>query len=231
MRLSQIAPSYSFLYRKSGTSTGGGEEIVRGGEVSNDRNGEDNNNDQAAPYYISYDGTFYDKHYRVANPPQAAELKNSELLRTCPQPADYKTYKDYESDLRFWKEHVKNLLASDHVRLPHVMGLYLFRPMTAQEAKAHKKEPTPESEAKEKSEPSEKDPWESQLVPEEPNPDNYNSYDEYKSALSRWATVCSRIPTLPPHASQISAEQLLERCTNVMQSSLPKGTKLYLKKP
>lgn len=41
-----------------------------------------------------------------ANPTQAIELKNSELLRSRPQPANYETYEEYLIDLIYWKDQV-----------------------------------------------------------------------------------------------------------------------------
>jgi hypothetical protein len=66
MQLSQIASSYSFLYRKSG-GTSGDDVRIRGepqralSSISVDR-GEDS---QVEPYYTNYDGSFYDKHFKV----------------------------------------------------------------------------------------------------------------------------------------------------------------------
>ncbi|GAM16961.1 hypothetical protein SAMD00019534_001360 [Acytostelium subglobosum LB1] len=47
------------------------------------------------------------------------------------------------------------------------------------------------------------DPWDSHLYPQEPTPDDFNSYEEYNEALLRWASVCVQLPYFPPHASQL----------------------------
>lgn len=129
--------------------------------------------------------TFFE--FNSSNPSQSIELKNSELLRSCPQPADYTSYKDYESALLFWKSQVTNLLATNHVRLPHSLGLNLFRPGEVFLNRKYTKSsyvyfifilfPILQEGEGEDEEVRGKDPWETQLVPEEPNPENYNSYE------------------------------------------------------
>lgn len=84
MRLSQIASSYSFLYRKSGTNTGDGLLSTSENRDDNNKNEKtdintnnfiSNNNIRSTPqisepkleqgpYYLNHDGNFYDKHYR-----------------------------------------------------------------------------------------------------------------------------------------------------------------------
>ncbi|EGG24743.1 hypothetical protein DFA_02987 [Cavenderia fasciculata] len=47
------------------------------------------------------------------------------------------------------------------------------------------------------------EPWDSHLYPVEPQPADYNTYEEYEEALTRWASVSAQLPFLPPHASQL----------------------------
>jgi hypothetical protein len=46
--------------------------------------------------------------------------------------------------------------------------------------------------------------WDAVLVPQEPDPYFYDSYEEYEAAMKRWALLVSeQLPVLPPHASQL----------------------------
>ncbi len=50
----------------------------------------------------------------------------------------------------------------------------------------------------------EKDPWDAVLVPEEPDPSYYDTYEDYEAAMKRWALLLSNeLPIIPPHASQL----------------------------
>ncbi|EGG17533.1 armadillo-like helical domain-containing protein [Cavenderia fasciculata] len=49
-----------------------------------------------------------------------------------------------------------------------------------------------------------KDPWEAQLILQEPVPEFYNSFEEYEFAMRNWAIeVIIKTPVLPPHANQL----------------------------
>ncbi|KAJ6229255.1 sca1 complex scaffold protein scaa [Anaeramoeba flamelloides] len=49
---------------------------------------------------------------------------------------------------------------------------------------------------------SENEPWNNKLIPEEPNPNNYKTFQEYEKALRRWSKiVLSSFKKIPPHAS------------------------------
>ncbi|KAJ3446191.1 sca1 complex scaffold protein scaa [Anaeramoeba flamelloides] len=49
---------------------------------------------------------------------------------------------------------------------------------------------------------SENEPWNNKLIPEEPNPNNYKTFQEYEKALWRWSKiVLSSFKKIPPHAS------------------------------
>ncbi|EGC30806.1 hypothetical protein DICPUDRAFT_4465, partial [Dictyostelium purpureum] len=47
------------------------------------------------------------------------------------------------------------------------------------------------------------EPWDSLLIPQEPQPIDYNTFEEYDEALMRWASVCSQLPIFSPHSSQL----------------------------
>ncbi|KAL6045759.1 U3 small nucleolar ribonucleoprotein MPP10 [Balamuthia mandrillaris] len=54
----------------------------------------------------------------------------------------------------------------------------------------------------------ENDPWDAVLVPPEPEPEEYDTFEEYEHALQRWARLCNAtLPVIPPHATQL--EQLI----------------------
>ena len=44
--------------------------------------------------------------------------------------------------------------------------------------------------------------WESQLVPLEPKPEFYNTFEEYETAMLRWSLVALDITFVPPHPAQ-----------------------------
>jgi hypothetical protein len=44
--------------------------------------------------------------------------------------------------------------------------------------------------------------WDAQLLPIEPKPEFYETFEEYEEAMLRWSLVCYGLPTLPPHAAQ-----------------------------
>ncbi|KAJ6239699.1 sca1 complex scaffold protein scaa [Anaeramoeba flamelloides] len=52
---------------------------------------------------------------------------------------------------------------------------------------------------------TDKEHWSNSLVPEEPNPINYKTFEEYESALHRWSQiVMNTLPTIPPHANDFN---------------------------
>lgn len=53
----------------------------------------------------------------------------------------------------------------------------------------------------------EKDSWDSFLVPEEPDPSYYDSFEQYEEAMLRWSILCSKswsYSSFPCHANQFS---------------------------
>lgn len=47
------------------------------------------------------------------------------------------------------------------------------------------------------------DPWDSVMVPQMPYPLDYDTFVDYEEALLRWTLLCSSLPFLPPHATQL----------------------------
>jgi len=47
------------------------------------------------------------------------------------------------------------------------------------------------------------EPWTTQLVPKEPNPYYYTTYDDYAIAMERWVALCNNTIIIPPHATQL----------------------------
>mmetsp|Transcript_2683 Transcript_2683/g.9497 ORF Transcript_2683/g.9497 Transcript_2683/m.9497 type:complete len:1111 (+) Transcript_2683:108-3440(+) len=55
------------------------------------------------------------------------------------------------------------------------------------------------------------DPWGSVLLPPEPQPSAYATFEEYEQALQNWACLCScSLPMLPPHPAQLESIILLQ---------------------
>ncbi|PRP79025.1 hypothetical protein PROFUN_13186 [Planoprotostelium fungivorum] len=46
-------------------------------------------------------------------------------------------------------------------------------------------------------------PWDSSLLPTEPDPSIYNTFEEYEYAMQNWARICCEVSVVPPHASQL----------------------------
>lgn len=54
----------------------------------------------------------------------------------------------------------------------------------------------------------ERDPWDANLLPPEPQPEFYKTFEEFEEALLRWAEACNAsLSYIPPHAAQL--EQLI----------------------
>ncbi|KYQ93311.1 hypothetical protein DLAC_05978 [Tieghemostelium lacteum] len=47
------------------------------------------------------------------------------------------------------------------------------------------------------------EPWDALVVPQEPQPMDYDTFEDYDEALCRWASICSQLPIFPPHATQL----------------------------
>ncbi|EFA78486.1 hypothetical protein PPL_09138 [Heterostelium album PN500] len=64
------------------------------------------------------------------------------------------------------------------------------------------------------------DPWDTHLYPEEPEPADYDTFEEYNEALLRWASVCVTSPFFPPHPAQlkdlIPIQSITERSSNLV---------------
>jgi hypothetical protein len=50
----------------------------------------------------------------------------------------------------------------------------------------------------------EEDPWNVQLVPVEPDPNDFDSFSDFEAAFKRWATTVSQLRFIAPNAKQLS---------------------------
>jgi hypothetical protein len=136
-----------------------------------------------------------------------------ELYQTCPNPYSYETFDEYEQAMLRYSADVQNRLG--YLQLPVIMGRHYYRPYV------HNidKEDDPTNKLKKSatikrsvmgsgSESSYgalldmDDTWEAQLVPMEPKPEFYDTFEEYEKAMQRWCIACMGLPLLPPHPAQ-----------------------------
>jgi len=174
------------------------------------------------PAYIGGDGTFYTVDYipitsTSSATPDAGDVFDVSSLEkgvsklhslpnavaSFPQPEYYSTYEEFEAAVCAWKESVKQAVGP--ARLPHTVGRALSRPnadgalnrnglLEAGEADDGNGRLMPLSE----------DPWDAVLVPPEPDPMFYESYDQYELAMERWHSECvKRMPYIVPNVSQM----------------------------
>lgn len=51
-----------------------------------------------------------------------------------------------------------------------------------------------------------KDPWETNLVPQEPNPSHFANEQDYREAMTNWASLTiKKMIFLPPHPAQLTS--------------------------
>jgi hypothetical protein len=48
-----------------------------------------------------------------------------------------------------------------------------------------------------------RDPWDAQLVPIEPDPEDFDTFEEFEAAMRRWGNLVSQIEVIPMHATQL----------------------------
>ena len=60
------------------------------------------------------------------------------------------------------------------------------------------------------------------LIPEEPFPDYYDTYDEYKEAVENWTRICERIKEIPEHPKALAEKVVdLEKVENCEGTPVP----------
>eukprot|EP01133_Synstelium_polycarpum_P009160 gene9160-10749_t len=71
------------------------------------------------------------------------------------------------------------------------------------------------------------EPWDSYLYPQEPQPADYDTFDDYNDALIRWASLCASQPFFPPHAAQlkelIPIQAIAEHHSNNLETAVLPG--------
>jgi len=236
--MTRLQTSYSFLYRKDegGSSSPPSQESpsspsrenIQAGifDVRQTNDKKDKKDGTGEPYFLNYDCSIYDKNYKLYSQLSFFQKNDLDVIQAIPLPQKFETYQEYEQALLNWHHKVEYILHQYNLQLPRVMGLHHSRPLTKEELQEYDQKHIGRPRV------LEKDPWESQLIPDEPDPELYTTYEEYRTALSRWAILCSKLPAgmVPPHASQIAEADLLQCANSVLKSSLPPGTKLYLRK-
>lgn len=50
---------------------------------------------------------------------------------------------------------------------------------------------------------SARDPWDAQLIPSEPNPQDFDTFEAFENAMRRWAFLVSQTDVIPMHAHQL----------------------------
>jgi hypothetical protein len=215
---------------------------------------EDNPTRHSYPAYMGASGTLFDLNYLpVAKvpvdpatvPADAADVYDVAALAKAqpkpetaaqayaagfPEPAQYKSYEEFERALIAWKERVEAELGM--AALPTVLGRHYARPKvagaggsTGSTGSKHAESSSYADgmikvaadggggEAAEGEKAVEKwllplthDPWEAALVAPEPDPHFYEDIEQYENAMLRWALECCRnTPRMLPHASQLQS--------------------------
>lgn len=138
-----------------------------------------------------------------------------ELYQTPPSAHSFQSFEEYEEALVQWANDVQRKLG--YLQLPRIMGRHYYRPYVAshgQTNQAASMGALSEEQASVVTNMDADETWESNLVPLEPKPEFYATYEEYEKALIRWSVICYRfvdlanfnffssLPFLPPHPAQ-----------------------------
>jgi hypothetical protein len=136
-----------------------------------------------------------------------------ELYQTCPNPYSYETFDEYEQAMLKWSTDVQNRLG--YLQLPVIMGRHYYRPYVQsidkdddaqknnlKKSMTIKRSVMTTSETAYASLLDSDDTWEANLVPMEPKPEFYDTFEEYEKAMQRWCIACMGLPFLPPHPAQ-----------------------------
>eukprot|EP01105_Mastigella_eilhardi_P006797 TRINITY_DN18319_c0_g1_i1.p1 TRINITY_DN18319_c0_g1~~TRINITY_DN18319_c0_g1_i1.p1 ORF type:complete len:1378 (-),score=369.24 TRINITY_DN18319_c0_g1_i1:19-4152(-) len=182
--------------------------------------------------FIGNDGTAYDVAYSPVGPADAhvdpaadgvydvAALKShgytpDGFYLDLPSPDKFNSYAEFEEAVVMWRTFTEGLVG--YAQLPTVMGRHYCRPKTLK-ATEHRASFVQEEEevlqrqsmAQEDEEalawlrPLTCDPWEAVLMPREPSPFFYESYQQYETAMKRWAKLCvDHVTYFPPHPAQL----------------------------
>eukprot|EP01080_Neovahlkampfia_damariscottae_P007818 gene7818-12291_t len=157
-------------------------------------------------FYTQHDDEFAEKNLELL----AYEyIHDPEIYQNPPDPESFNDFDDYEEALVEWQEDTERALG--YLQLPRVLGRQKYRPYVLPEGDESNSQKQKELEEQNdvgnvlgklfnKSEVDET--WESQLVPIEPKPEFYSTFEEYELAMLRWSLVCLDVTFVPPHPAQ-----------------------------
>ena len=158
-------------------------------------------------------------------------LPNAEVYSAFPEASNFETYSEYNQSLSEWYSKMQTCLGK--VKLPNITGRRYYRPRLdlfedqsyseydKSESGSIKDSPTPMkilessdidfNEMEISSWPENiVDPWDTSLLPSEPEPEMYTTFEAYEQAMKRWAVLCTKqMRVIPPHPSQLSQLILL----------------------
>ncbi|KAL7717048.1 Uncharacterized protein QTN25_005640 [Entamoeba marina] len=100
-----------------------------------------------------------------------------------PEASDYESYEDFEAAWKDWYDKAK--IFSSNYDMPKPIGHELYIP------------------TKTATIPLTSDTWDATLIPSEPQPSSYQTYDDYFNAVTKWIQIIPECGFLPPHATEI----------------------------
>lgn len=191
--------------------------------------------DRSKAVFVDGRGQCYNLLYEAVDSPFAEGSDNGGVaaLQEFPSPDNFQDFTDFNQAVSQWYSRAQAALGD--LVLPDVLGRAYKRPRIGISLHAHGEESTEESSTPvstdeglslekrdsmgdtdeedlfEKGWTMDSDPWGSVLVPQEPSPSAYATFEEYEAALQNWACLCScSLPIIPPHPSQLESIILLQ---------------------
>jgi len=168
-----------------------------------------NNNNDTSAAFVEQDATTLAQ----IEPTQEDYLREYEychdpdLYQTIPNPYSFSSFEEYETALQKWGEDVRNRIG--YLQLPIVMGRHYFRPNVSHTnddlvaaAMRKKKNSLEDGTSATFNILDGEDTWESNLIPLEPKPEFYETFEEYERAMIRWSIIVMGLDHLPPHSAQ-----------------------------
>eukprot|EP00761_Pharyngomonas_kirbyi_P000887 gb/GECH01000888.1/.p1 GENE.gb/GECH01000888.1/~~gb/GECH01000888.1/.p1 ORF type:complete len:1257 (+),score=317.96 gb/GECH01000888.1/:1-3771(+) len=144
-------------------------------------------------------------------------VNNPVLFSSLPEPEHFDNFAEFEESLLQWQHDVHRSLG--YLQPPRVTGRAYLRPRLVS---SKKNEDDEQDYGNEQIlyDPSMDKPctWEAELVPLEPHPEFYDSYEDYEKALLRWFVVCAGMEFVPPHPAQMEHLLSIDR---VQQPQFP----------
>jgi len=219
-------------------------------------------NRSRTPVFMDSEGTLYCIDYiplreYSPNPQQAIENRlfcpDAPVYHNFPEPTQYKTFEEYNQRLSQWYSNTQDSVGN--LLLPNVIGRRYRRPTAGlfdNLSEADKSEslstgslknssPTPSRLLEDDFDVSEMDmqswsenvePWESILIPAEPEPEQYSTFEAYEAAMKRWSSICSnQMKVIPPHPSQLSSLILLRTASERKNAERERAVQLRKTRP